>query len=103
MKLIYSSPDIVEINELRNLLEAAGIPCILNNEAAAKLAGGVPMSETMAELWVEDESRLAEAEEIKRDWKTPPLTHATAWVCPKCGEKQEPQFTSCWKCGTKRR
>jgi hypothetical protein len=21
-------------------------------------------------------------------------------VCPKCGEKSEPQFTSCWNCGT---
>jgi hypothetical protein len=24
------------------------------------------------------------------------------WTCPKCGEKVEGQFDSCWSCGTKR-
>ena len=22
------------------------------------------------------------------------------WQCPKCGEQLEPQFKSCWKCGS---
>jgi len=22
------------------------------------------------------------------------------WKCPKCGEMLEPQFNTCWKCGT---
>jgi hypothetical protein len=25
------------------------------------------------------------------------------WKCPKCGETSEPQFDSCWKCGTVRK
>ena len=27
---------------------------------------------------------------------------ARVWVCPGCGEKLEPQFDSCWSCGSRR-
>jgi predicted amidophosphoribosyltransferase len=23
----------------------------------------------------------------------------TPWICGQCGEKLEPQFTTCWRCG----
>jgi Putative prokaryotic signal transducing protein len=102
MKLIFSSTSLVEVSELKDMLDAADIACYIANEASSRLAGGIPMSETMPELWIEDDSRLAEAELIKRDWQSPPPPAGTAWTCPKCSEKQEAQFTSCWKCGTKR-
>ncbi|HTR43630.1 MAG TPA: DUF2007 domain-containing protein [Pseudomonadales bacterium] len=100
MKVIFSSPNLVEITELKDMLEAAGIACFISNEASSKLAGGIPMSETLPELWIEDDARLAEAEQIKRDWQSPPPVTGAPWICPKCGEKSEAQFTSCWKCGT---
>ena len=100
MKIIFSSPNLVEVEQLKELLEEAGIECGINNEASSKLAGGIPMSETFPELWIEDDSRLAEALQIKKDWQSSPPVVGTAWTCPKCGEKLEPQFTSCWKCGT---
>jgi hypothetical protein len=103
MKIIFSSPNLVEVSELKDMLTAAGIACYITNEPSSKLAGGIPMNETIPELWIEDDSRLAEAEEIKRDWQSPPPPAGPAWTCPKCGEKLEAQFTSCWKCGTKRR
>jgi uncharacterized OB-fold protein len=58
------------------------------------------MSEAVPELWIKDDSRLAEAMEIKKDYLGPQPAQGVAWTCPKCGEKIEPQFTSCWKCGT---
>lgn len=102
MKIIFSSPNLVEVSELKDMLDAAGIECGINNEASSKLTGGIPMSETMPELWIEDDSRLAEAMQIKQDWLSPKTPTAPPWICPKCGEKLEPQFTSCWKCGTAR-
>jgi hypothetical protein len=99
MKLILSSPDLVEINELKELLEDAGITCVINNEVSSQLLGAIPTIEATPELWIEDDSRLAEAEQIKKDWEAPSAPGPT-WTCPKCGEKLEAQFTSCWKCGT---
>jgi len=102
MKLIFSSIDLVRVSELKGIIETAGIACFLGNEAATKLAGGVPLGETLAELWIEDDSRLDEALQIKQDWESPQADNGTPWTCPKCGEKLESQFTSCWKCGTKK-
>lgn len=102
MKLIFNSIDLVRVNELKGILETAGIACFLGNEASTKLAGGVPIGETFAELWIEDESQFDEALQIKQDWESPQADKGTPWICPKDGEKLDPQFTSCWKCGTKR-
>jgi hypothetical protein len=102
MKLIFTSADLAAASELKNVLEAAGIECFIDNEVSSTLAGGVPMAEAMPELWIDDDSREAEALQIKKDWLSP-QPQGTAWACPKCGEKIEAQFTSCWKCGTARR
>jgi hypothetical protein len=32
-----------------------------------------------------------------------PKVGGKPWKCPKCGEMSEPQFDSCWKCGTVRK
>jgi hypothetical protein len=32
----------------------------------------------------------------------PPKPVGGPWKCPKCGQISEPQFESCWKCGTVR-
>jgi hypothetical protein len=102
MKIIYSSPDLFAVTHLKDLLESAGIACGINNEISATLSGGVPMSEAVPQLWIEDDSRLAEALEIKKDYLGPQSVQGTPWTCPKCGEKLEAQFTTCWKCGTAR-
>lgn len=101
MKKIFSSTDLVEVAHLKDLLESAGIACFINNEISAGLMGGVPRNESTPELWIEDDSRLEEALQIKRDSQEPPPGGAP-WTCPKCGETIEAQFTSCWKCSAAR-
>lgn len=95
MKLVFSSLDTIRVNELRGILENAGITCFINNELPVKYRG-------TPELWIEDDSRLDEAMQIKQDWESPQADNGTPWTCPKCGEKLESQFTSCWECGTKK-
>ncbi len=98
MKMIFSA-DLIAVSDLKGALENAGIACFINNEATSQLMGGIPMNETTPELWIEDDSRLEEALQIKKSWLAPGATPGPDWICPKCGEKNEPQFTSCWKCG----
>ncbi len=98
MKMILSSPDLAEIAHLKDLLESAGMECFINNEVSAGLMGPIPLNESTPELWIQDDSRLDEALQIKRDSQQP--LEGKPWTCPKCGEQIEPQFTSCWKCGS---
>jgi hypothetical protein len=100
MKRLFSSPDLVAVKHLKDLLDSAGIDCVIENEVSATLSGGVPMSEAVPELWIDDDSRMAEAQQIKQDYLGPQSASGPSWTCPKCGEKSEPQFTSCWNCGT---
>jgi hypothetical protein len=99
MKKILSSPIIGEIPQLRNMLENAGIACILRNEVSAGLYPEVPIAECTPELWIQDDERLAEALQIKADFQASATIVGADWKCQKCGETSQPQFTSCWKCG----
>jgi hypothetical protein len=102
MKRIFSSPIIGEIPRLRNMLEGAGIACILRNEISSGLSPEIPMAESTPELWIDDDDRLAEALQIKADFQSSATAVGNDWQCQKCGEISEPQFNSCWKCGASR-
>ncbi|HEY1660819.1 MAG TPA: DUF2007 domain-containing protein [Verrucomicrobiae bacterium] len=102
MKIILSSPVPGEIAQLRAMLESAGILCVMRNEFTAGLAPEIPISESTPELWIQEDSRLAEALQIKQAWRESAKIVGSAWTCPACGENLEPQFTSCWKCGAVR-
>jgi len=102
MKKIFSSPIVGEIPQLRNMLESAGIACVLRNEILAGLSPEVPMAESTPELWIQDDDRLAEALRIKADFQSAAAVVGKDWQCQKCGEISEAQFTSCWKCGALR-
>lgn len=99
MKKIFSSPIVGEIPQLRNMLESAGIACLLRNEVSAGLSPEVPIAESTPELWIQDDNRLAEALQIKADFQSTATIVGQDWPCQKCGEISEPQFSSCWKCG----
>ena len=99
MKKIFSSPIIGEIPRLRNMLERAGITCVLRNEISSGLSPAVPIAESTPELWIEDDHRLEEALQIKADFQSSAPIVGQDWQCQKCGEISEPQFASCWNCG----
>ena len=99
MKKIFSSPNLIEMTSLKDILEGAGMTCFIRNEMSTGLAPEIPANECTPELWIQDDDRLAEAQQIKQDWQTPTNAVGSEWVCSFCGEKSEPQFTTCWKCG----
>jgi hypothetical protein len=51
-------------------------------------------------IWIVNRKKL---DQIKTDAKVKHKPHGVAgsrWTCSKCSETNEPQFDSCWKCGT---
>jgi hypothetical protein len=99
MQRILSSPDLIAVTRLKDVLEQAGVPCVLRNELSAGLSPEIPLTDSTPELWIQNDHDYARAQEIKGDMRTEPEIAGSAWKCPACGEAVEPQFSSCWKCG----
>ncbi len=102
MKLLRASAEVGVIQRCKNTLEDAGIECVVRNELTASLAPEVPLSESTPELWIVKDDLLSEAQRILADLDFAVTAGGRPWTCPKCGEVLEPQFASCWKCGTAR-
>jgi hypothetical protein len=98
---LYSSLSLHEIYHIKNLLQAAGIPCTVRNEQLCALAGEVPFTECAAQLVLQREADREAALEVLRHWRSPG-PRRPAWRCERCGEQLEGQFTACWQCGAER-
>lgn len=98
---LASSLDLLEIHHLKNLLEAEGIRCWIRNELLVRLAGEIPFTDCSLELHLVREDDRPRAEEALLAWRRPPSI-GSAWICPRCGEQLEGQFSACWQCGASR-
>jgi hypothetical protein len=94
--------NLIEINHVKNLFEAAGIRCTLRNALLTGIAGEIPFDQAAAQLWVLDDSQLWLAEEVLTDWRRARFTAGPAWTCAECGEWLEGQFSQCWQCGAEK-
>ncbi|MEI2727191.1 MAG: DUF2007 domain-containing protein [Verrucomicrobiota bacterium] len=99
MKRVLTTPASAELKVLQNLLQQAGIPCVIRNEELASLLGTTPFN---AELWVERDEDFGPAHELYRTWCMPAIQTDSSWTCHVCGQSVEAQFDSCWKCATPR-
>ena len=100
-RALFSSLKLHEIYHLRNLIESAGIRCLVRNEHLSTLAGEVPFAECSAQLLVARETDRNAALEILRHWREA-RPRGPAWRCARCGEELEGQSTACWSCGAER-
>jgi len=98
MILLFTSPDWVLINHLRNLLSAEGIDANIRRPYLAGALGELPFTETWPQLWLRDARDLERARAIIA---RPAQPAASNWRCF-CGERLEGQFTACWRCGRER-
>ncbi len=99
MRRVYSSFDLVAVHHARNMLEAQGVRAVVKNERLASAMGELPPAECQAEVWVLDEADAARAEQLLREGAR---VSGPPWRCAGCGERIEPQFTQCWRCGATR-
>jgi hypothetical protein len=110
---IFSSPYIAECDQLRMLLELAGIRSDIRNEFGHSIGlvitGGV--AEFAApEVWVDD-SDHADAMQIVQTFMrslrdalnpTPETPARDEWHCTHCGETVDAALHTCWNCDAPR-
>ena len=100
MKRIYSSFNLAAVHHARNLLDAEGIRAVVKNEMLSSAMGELPPAECQAELWIVRDHEAARAEAVLQAAFS--SKEGPAWACASCGERCEPQFTQCWRCGSNR-
>ncbi len=96
MKRVFRAASLIQVAHARNLLTAAGIDSELRNQYLAGAMGELPMLETWPQLYVDDADEQRAMRVLGE--ATAPKAGAP-WICAACGERLEPQFTSCWRCG----
>ncbi len=97
MKKLFTHENRMIVFNLKNILEQEGIESVVINEFAAGGVGDLPAFDTWPELWLEDESRLVQAEKIVREAMDG--NAGEAWQCPGCQEINDASFQICWNCG----
>lgn len=97
MKKLFTHENRMIVFNLKNVLQAEGIETIVVNEFAAGGAGDLATFDTWPELWIEDETRLEQAQAIIQDIQT--NTRTDDWFCQHCQERNDASFQICWNCG----
>lgn len=99
MRTVFRTRDLAEAWRVRDLLRGGGIAAEISWETRAP--GLLPLDlEPVAEVWIADEARVAEARALlaeadERGLRGPP------WTCA-CGAENEGAFDACPSCGRDR-
>lgn len=97
MKRVFRAASLLQVAHARNVLLTAGIQSELRNQYLAGALGDLPMLETWPQLYVEDADEQVALRALARAAEAPA---GALWTCRHCAEVLEPQFTSCWRCGS---
>ena len=98
MKRVWSGSSLPDTTHFKNLLEQAGVACIIKNRELGGGIGDLPVFDCSPEIWVLD-ADAEHAATLIRD-SVRPIARAAPWRCTRCGEDNEPQFAACWSCGS---
>ncbi len=107
---------IWQAEQLRGLLQNAGIDAFLRDEVMGRLdAPALAAAAVGAVKVIVAREHAQRAEDVLRDFggnrgmahavpdtAAEPLPPAPPWVCVHCGERVEGQFDVCWNCGAAR-
>ena len=91
---------MTEAHLIRGFLQSHGIEAIVRGDFLTGGWGELPVD--VCAVWVTDDARFAEADQLVQDFLkgAPARIHGgKAWICSRCGEHIEGQFTACWQCG----
>lgn len=99
MKRVWSGSSLHDTTHFKNLLEHAGIDCVIKNRELGGALGDLPVLDCSPELWVLRDGEASRAAALLRETVAPAPGGGAPWHCPRCGEDNEPQFAACWRCG----
>lgn len=86
MKKVFTHENRMILFNMKNLLLAEGIETRVVNEFAGGGVGDLPAFDTWPELWVEDDSSFARAEQVVQEVLT--REQDADWFCRGCQEKK---------------
>ena len=96
MKLIYSNENLLLVNNIKNILENAGIAVIIKNEYASGGVGELSPFDTWPEVWAVHDSDYELANKICSSYQN--QGDKKDWVCQNCLESNTLSFELCWNC-----
>ena len=100
MKRIFSSENTIDVWQVRNLLEVAGIDSVVKNADMASAFGEVPFVEVCPEVWVKSPADYEHALDIVDEFLNGEDDDRPDWRCSKCRERNDAVFAVCWNCQT---
>ena len=107
VKKVFIARHPTEAQIVKGLLELEGIESEVRGEALFGALGALAITEdTLPSVWIVEDGQIDQATRIVSRYEQGFGSHVIIgklWSCPKCGEVLDPQFTSCWQCGTNRR
>lgn len=100
MKLLYTHPNRILVENCKNVVENAGIETLLRNEYAGGGVGELAPIETWLELWVANDSDYVKAKELVDSTfiDSNETEDIPSWICGKCHEQNDASFDYCWNC-----
>lgn len=98
LKRLYAARHVTDAHLIRGHLESCGIATTIRGEWLAGGIGELPLD--ACSLWV-DEGQFAEAERALNALQSA-SNGGGQWICPRCGESAENQFSACWQCGAEK-
>jgi hypothetical protein len=100
MKRVWSGSSLHDTTHFKNLLEQAGIDCLMKNRELGGGLGDLPVLDCAPELWVLRDEDAPRADALLREsLQGAEQVNAPPWRCARCGERNEPQFAACFNCG----
>jgi len=99
MRKVITCKNVAQAGLLKGLLTGKGIACEIRGEYLSMASGAIPFSECYPELWVLGDEEFKRAKDILDEWQSKQIEQYESWICQGCGEENEGQFSSCWRCG----
>ncbi len=96
MKKLLQAPNLAIATLWADMLVGVGIAATVQRAYASGIAGGIPMDQSLPEVWVQDAEQHGRAMVLLHDWQHTPHRH---WACPGCREIIDGPFEQCWNCG----
>ncbi len=96
MQRLAQAPNIAIAQLWADMLGGEGIKATVQRYFISSIAGDMPPDQCLPELWVSDDTQLAQARVVLHQLQNLPQRH---WQCVGCGEAVEGGFTECWNCG----
>ena len=99
--LAYRAANALEAHLVKHLLESNDIPTEVSGEYLAGGVGELPVEVLQVEVRTKPEY-VAAARQLIRQHQEQGPSEEPPWICPFCGEENDPQFEICWHCGKER-